>query len=305
MSRRRFGDADDTYKDFISAIDDQQHKRKRAKEQQAAMRLAQAQQAQQQQQQQPQSQDVGPPPFDLASGGGVGGGDVGGYQSGAYDPEGLGGLGLRAGGDEDEYNALPVHVMERESWPGLPARRQSSIALGLGGRSPDEAATPLMYEERRKSVAPPPSDHAWISKRNLDLIVQRKSIWIFVNGMFGVGLMVAILQVCWDPLWQARRYGADMSVPDSYYTDLDLVSARLALEPAPLPHGWKWNDIAAQCPSPVRSYVTEVLKFILTISTLVLCWQILDRKRMQVNLKFRGPSRCPTPLTRLVRFPGL
>ncbi len=284
MSRRRFGDADDTYKDFISAIDDQQHKRKRKE----AALLAQQQAAQQQQQQQQQQPaQVGPPPFELGTG-------TGGYQSGPYDPALLG-MGYRAIEAEDDYaSALPVNAMDREAWPGLPARRQSSIALGFvpsDTRSPEEEA-PLMHEElRRRGGTAPPTDHAWISKRNLDLVVQRKSMWILANGMFGIALMIAILQTCWDPLWQTRRYGVDMTAPADYYSDIDFVSSRLELDPVPLPRQWSWAAVAAQCPSPVRSYVTEALKIVLTLSTLVLCWQILDRKRMQVNMRFREQRR--------------
>lgn len=117
------------------------------------------------------------------------------------------------------------------------------------------------------------------------------SIWIFLNGMFGVALMCAILQVCWDPSWQLSRYTDDVSVPADYYSDIDWVYHRLSLTPEPLPHAWTWHAVAAECPSPTRSIVMEVLKMILTLSTLILCWQILDRKKLQIHLKFREQRR--------------
>lgn len=302
MSRRRFGDADDTYKDFISAIDD--HKRKRAAQQQAALLLAQQAAAVQQAAQQPTaSPSAAVPPA-----------AVGGYQSGPYDPLDLGSMGRRASEVEEDYaTALPVNAMDREVW--MP-RRASSIAIGsalagggiggIGGggslngdpsASPYDDETPLIIKGSGEGggggggVGVGVGDHAWISKRKLDLVIQRKSILIFANALFGIVLMVAILQVCWDPVWQTKRYGVDMSAGVGYYNDLDFVSARLHMKAAPLPTAWTLTAIEAQCPSPLRSYVTESLKLVLLLSTLVLCWQILDRKRMQVNIKFREQRR--------------
>jgi hypothetical protein len=290
MSRRRFGDADDTYKDFISAIDD--HKRKRAAQQQAALLLAQQAEAAQQATQ----QATAPPSASVPSSA------AGGYQSGPYEPLDLGSMGRRASEVEEDYStALPVNAMDREVW--MP-RRASSIAIntalaGSGGSlNDDPSASPfdddaplLMKSSGEGNSGAGVGDHAWISKRKLDLLIQRKSLLIFANALFGIVLMVAILQVCWDPVWQTKRYGVDMSAGVGYYNDLDFISARLHMKPAPLPTAWTFADIEAQCPSPLRSYVTESLKLLLLLSTLLLCWQILDRKRMQVNIKFREQRR--------------
>ena len=319
----------DTYKDFISAIDD--HKRKRAAAQHAAaaqilmQQQAQAYQAQQQQQQQAAAAAAAAAAAHAAAAAAASNttsdpsasSAIGGYQSGPFDPYASGASARRSLDAEDDYAtmaALPVNAMDRDTtWPssysggiGFGVATGAGINSGSGplGRSGGtvEDEQPLLFEDRglggggvgvtRKSAGDAgSSDHAWISKRNMDLVVQRKSIWIFLNALFGIALMVSILQICWDPLWQTRRYGVDMTAPADYYSDIDFVANRLSLEPQPLPRAWSWQAISQECPSPARSYVTEGLKILLTLSTLILCWQILDRKRMQVNIKFREQRR--------------
>jgi hypothetical protein len=109
--------------------------------------------------------------------------------------------------------------------------------------------------------------------------------------MFGIALMCAILQVCWEAEWVTKRFPVDMTVSSDYYSDLDIVTYRNKLEPASVPTEWSWSALEHECPSAARSIITECLKGLLTISTLVLCWQILDRKRLQVNIKFREQRR--------------
>lgn len=186
MSRRRFGDADVTYKDFISAIDD--HKRKRQRE--AAAQQQQAQQARE------LTNVALPPPATATSINYQGSSALGpaplhpyasilNEETSARSVLGAGSPSLRAA----EIGELPVGATESEasafrefslrhgpSSAFLPSTGSSRrLPLHLG--SPYEQE-PLLREEHKNSGGIPADaaagEHVWLTKRNLDLVIQRK-----------------------------------------------------------------------------------------------------------------------------------
>jgi hypothetical protein len=83
----------------------------------------------------------------------------------------------------------------------------------------------------------------------------------------------------------------DMSIPPGYYDDLEWINRRLSIQPFSPPFSFSLSSLSLQCPSLSRSILNEILKIILLISTLILVYQLLDRKRFEVNIKMREQSR--------------
>lgn len=185
MSRRRFGDADDTYKDFISAIDD--HKRKRERQMRQQQQAAAA-----------ASVTVTPPP--PSSGGSLNFGgppplhpyasilsDESSQASGGFAHDrgnnGSGGVGGGSGGGSgasgyEEFLAeeLPIGATERD--PLVPDAYRYGGGGGSGAGATSSRLRQFEEERTKGSSEPNPGDHVWLTKRNLDLTVQKKR-WDF------------------------------------------------------------------------------------------------------------------------------
>ena len=89
----------------------------------------------------------------------------------------------------------------------------------------------------------------WLSRRNLDAVIKRKSLLIFLNGLFGILLQIVLLQVGWD---------------GQHYHDDD--------RPGELP-------------------VMLSIKIAMFLSSCLLVYQLLDRKQMQITIKYREKRR--------------
>ena len=89
----------------------------------------------------------------------------------------------------------------------------------------------------------------WLSRRNLDAVIKRKSLLIFLNGLFGIVLQIVLLQVGWD---------------GQQYHDDD--------RPGELP-------------------VMLSIKIAMFLSSCLLVYQLLDRKQMQITIKYREKRR--------------
>ena len=89
----------------------------------------------------------------------------------------------------------------------------------------------------------------WLSRRNLDAVIKRKSLLIFFNGCFGILLQIVLLQVGWD---------------GQTYHDDD--------RPGELP-------------------VMLSIKIAMFLSSCLLVYQLLDRKQMQITIKYREKRR--------------
>ena len=89
----------------------------------------------------------------------------------------------------------------------------------------------------------------WLSRRNLDAVIKRKSLLIFLNGLFGILLEVALLQVGWD----GQQYHDD--------------------------------DRKGELPMMLS------IKIAMFLSSCLLVYQLLDRKQMQITIKYREKRR--------------
>ena len=83
----------------------------------------------------------------------------------------------------------------------------------------------------------------YLNRRNLDEVVRRKSLLLFLNGILGIVLMIVEQQLCWT--------------------------------------GTKCTD----------NQHTIIIKFIITWFSILLVYQILDRKRIQIAIKYREKRR--------------
>jgi hypothetical protein len=184
MSRRRFGDADDTYKDFISAIDD--HKRKR---QQAAT-------VRQQQQAQPVVTPSATPVPSTGSLNYSGAPATVGVPSGSYSilPEesanppsqpthyGLG-FGVPDEDADDFRSNLPVNLVDRDPYSardfrrmGVPHEKPALSGYQMEDVLSEDASLLGGGEGSGLPTVPEPGggEQALFSKRNLDLLIQKK-----------------------------------------------------------------------------------------------------------------------------------
>lgn len=127
---------------------------------------------------------------------------------------------------------------------------------------------PLLSEANKAA----PVQEIWMGRRNLDEVVKKRSWLIMLNAMFGIMLMVIIHQVCWSSSW----IGAHLN---QYTDDYDW------------DHMTLYETFRNECPTEVRSFWTEGIKLVLCCSTLVLCWQVLERKKLQLAIKFREKRR--------------
>lgn len=83
----------------------------------------------------------------------------------------------------------------------------------------------------------------WLSRRNLDDIVRRKTLYINLNAFLGIIIMIAMNEFCWN---------------------------------------------GVKC---IDNYISKLLGICCTLSTAGLIYQLLDRKKLQLSIKFREKRR--------------
>lgn len=141
-----------------------------------------------------------------------------------------------------------IDVFPKHDIAALPASRQYSPLTGATLISNSYRPANL---NGNQTISHGNSVDIWLSRRNLDAVIKRKSLLIFLNGMLGIAIMIAILQASWDSTTQT-------------YHDYD--------PPGHLP-------------------IILSLKIACALSSCFLVYQMLDRKQLQVSIKYREKRR--------------